>query len=66
MNKKIYHVEIEWSGYCRGTAVWEIAAENEDEAKENWCEGIEMDRELVREDIENEIVYVELLEDIEE
>jgi len=64
-SKKImpkFKVNIDWSGYCRGTSSWIVEAENEEDAKENWYLGTEIDRIIVRDDTENEIISIDLKE----
>lgn len=58
-----YKVDMEWSGYSRGTLTYIIEAKSEDEAKEIWCEGEKTHYDVVRDDTEIEIVSVELIED---
>ncbi len=53
-----FQIITEWSGYSRGTAIYLVEAKNEDEARENWCEGKEIAREVVRDDTETEIESV--------
>jgi len=60
-NKKAmtkFNVEVEWSGYSRGTALWEVEAESEEDARENYYEGKRIQREIVRDDTEEEILSI--------
>lgn len=58
-----YIVRTEFSGYSRGDAYHIVEADSEAEAMENWYEGTESDRMVVRDDTEHEPVSVELIEE---
>lgn len=60
MNK--YIVDTEWWGYSRGVAKYEIEAESEEDAKQFWFEGKELERQVVRDDTEGEVRAVTLVE----
>ncbi len=47
-----FKVRVEWSGYSHGYSIYEVEADSEDEAIENWCEGIKIESTTVRDDIE--------------
>lgn len=49
-----YHVDVEWSGYSRGTATYEVEAESEADAIENWWDGKEIKRTVIRDDTDVE------------
>ena len=53
-----YIVEGEFSGYSRGVVVFKIKADSEEDAREYWYEGIEVGRQVVRDDTEIEITNV--------
>lgn len=48
-------VSTDWSGYCRGYAQYVVEAKDEDEARENWYLGKEIERVVVRDDTESEV-----------
>lgn len=50
--KKMFQVQVEWSGYSRGYSVYEVEAENEEEALECYYEGNQLERCVVRDDTE--------------
>lgn len=49
---KKFKVQVEWSGYSRGYSVYEVEAENEEEALECYYEGNQIERNVVRDDTE--------------
>ena len=49
---KTYDVTVNWSGYSRGFSTYRVQADSEDEAKELWYEGEEVQRTTVRDDTE--------------
>jgi len=53
-----FKVQTEWSGYSRGTVTYLVEAKDEESAKETWYDGEEIERDVVRDDTENEIVSV--------
>jgi hypothetical protein len=55
---KKFEVTTNWAGYSRGYAVYEVEAENEEAAKSLWYEGLEIERETIRDDTESEISSV--------
>lgn len=55
---KKFIVETVWSGYCRGVAKYEVEAETAEEAEENWYDGVEIERYVVRDDTESDVVEV--------
>ena len=59
MNK--YRVELEWSGYSRGYAIYEVEAESEEAAMEDHWSGVEVERETVRDDTDSEVISAELI-----
>jgi hypothetical protein len=50
-----YQVTVDWSGYSRGCSIWEVEAESEDDARENWYCGEEIERDTIRDDTEGEV-----------
>lgn len=50
-----FKIILEWSGYSRGTEIRIVEAETEEEAREIWYEGKQVDRQIVRDDTESEI-----------
>ena len=50
--KNKYVVKVSWSGYSRGYATYEVYADDEDEAKKYYYEGVEVERVVVRDDTE--------------
>ncbi len=59
MNK--YLVEVEWSGYSRGYASYEVDAENEEAASKDYMSGKETERDVVRDYTEKEDSAVSLV-----
>lgn len=57
MNK--YKVQINYQGYVRGYKTIEVEADSEEEAKENWDAGVELENEIVRDDTETTYIEVE-------
>ena len=55
---KTFTVQVEWSGYSRGYTVYEVEASSEEEAKENYYEGEQISREVVRDDTEAQDVSI--------
>lgn len=53
-----YKVEVNWGGYSRGTSVWEVEAENEEEADEMYFMGKRVEHKVVRDDTEGEVESV--------
>ena len=49
---KTFKVRVEWSGYSRGYSVYEVEADSKEEALENYYEGNQIEREVVRDDTE--------------
>lgn len=58
--KKRYLVTVDWSGYSTGYTVYEVVAESEEEAKEDYSQHIVLDHVTVRDDTEKEVARVEL------
>ena len=54
--KKLYVVEVEWSGYSRGYSTYEVEAESKEDAMENYDYGREIHREIRRDDTESEAI----------
>lgn len=54
-----YKIEVDWTGYSRGIATYTIDAENEDEARELYNEGEQINHQVIRDDTEDEIVKIE-------
>jgi len=54
-----YQVKIDWSGYSRGTEVYEVEADSEQEARDRWCHNDPVSRTVDRDDCEREIYEVE-------
>ena len=54
-----YIVHVEWAGYSRGTAKYLVKAESAEEAMENWYEGEEDSRQIVRDDTEKHVILAE-------
>ena len=54
-----FKVNVDWSGYSRGTSSWIIEAENKEQARESYYDGEEIDHCIVRDDTEHEIDNVE-------
>ena len=51
---KKFKVQVEWSGYSRGYSVYEVEAESEEEALECYYEGNQIERNVVRDDTEEQ------------
>ena len=47
-----FEVHVEWAGYSRGVKVLEVEAETEADARENFWNGKEIDRTVIRDDTE--------------
>lgn len=60
MSKK-YEVVVSYSGYSRGTQIWKVEAESEEEAKESYWDGQCVHDVTVRDDREGEVDSVEEL-----
>ena len=60
MNK--YRVELEWSGYSRGYAIYEVEAESEEAAIKDYWQGVEVERDTIRDDTESEVHSAELIQ----
>jgi len=60
---KKFRVEIDWSGYSRGVAAYEVEAENEEEARDLWYDGKQLYHETHRDDTEKEIFSVKEVKD---
>lgn len=54
---KRYRVTTEWSVYSRGNAVYEVEAENEEDATVDYWDGI-VSKNTVRDDTEDEVIEV--------
>ena len=54
-----FKVRYEWAGHSRGHDVWEIEAANEEEAKEIYYEGKQVEHVTVRDDTERDYMTVE-------
>jgi len=56
--KKIYNVDVSWSGYMRGTARYTVIAESEEEAKElvECGEGEVGFKHVIRDDTTREVL----------
>lgn len=57
-----FEIEMNWSGYSRGVSTWVVEAESEEEARENWCCGEEIDRCVVRDDTESEVESIRVID----
>ena len=55
---KKYKVSVEWSGYSRGTAIYEVYAEDEEDAREIYWSGRRVSNSINRDDTEREIVEI--------
>lgn len=53
-----YIVKTSWSGYSRGTAVYEVYAESAQEAEDNWFDGTLIEKTTVRDDTETQVDLV--------
>jgi len=60
---KKFIVDLEFSGYSRGTVSYEVEAETAEEAEENWWKGKEIDRDIIRDDTDKEVIGVEEADD---
>lgn len=49
---KKFKVQVEWSGYSRGYTVYEVEADSEEAALENYYEGNQLEHNVVRDDTE--------------
>lgn len=56
-----YIVDVEFAGYSRGISSYKIKASSEEEARDIYYEGIQINRETVRDDTEKEVISVELV-----
>lgn len=54
-----FKVTREFSGYCRGVEDFLIEAASEEEAKENYWDGVSLGTEIIRDDTETQELYVE-------
>lgn len=59
MNK--YKVRVDWAGYSRGVATYEVYADSEKDARDSYWDGSLIHRDVVRDDTEDEIIKVEKL-----
>ena len=50
-----FRVYVNWSGYSRGKSVYDVKANDIDEAREIWYEGFRISHTVVRDDTEAEI-----------
>jgi len=50
-----FRVYVNWSGYSRGKSVYDVKANDIDEARETWYEGYRISHTVVRDDTEAEI-----------
>lgn len=57
MNK--YLVSVDVSGYCRGYEVWEVEADSEEDAKEFYYTGNNIESEIIRDDRDREATDAE-------
>ena len=55
----VYIVRAEWSGYSRGYSVYEVAADNEQDALDSYSEGDRVGHYVVRDDTEVESKHVQ-------
>ena len=62
MVKQTYIVNVDWAGYSRGIAAYEVEAESEEEAREDYLCGNLIFKETIRDDTDKEIDFVELEE----
>lgn len=55
-----YIVNVNWSGYSRGVAAYSVEADSEEEARDNYFNGEELFRKVVRDDIGSDVeeVYI--------
>ncbi|MBG23740.1 MAG: hypothetical protein CMF22_10495 [Idiomarinaceae bacterium] len=53
-----YVVYVDWEGYSRGVAAYEIEAENEEEARELYLEGKLLHSDVVRDDTESQVYKI--------
>lgn len=60
---KKFIVDLEFSGYSRGTVSYEVEAETAEEAEDNWWTGKEICRDIIRDDTEKEVIDVEEADD---
>ena len=60
-----FKVDVEWSSYCRGYAVYEVDAIDKDEARDYWYDGKEIYREIIRDDTDSTLMGIELIEEPE-
>ncbi len=59
--KELYEVEVSWAGYSRGTAIYQIEADSEEDAMENYDVGECINRYTVRDDTESEPLSATLI-----
>lgn len=58
-----YIVQVDWSGHCRGVSEYEVEADSEEEAMENWWKGKEINSYTIRDDTDKEATSAELIEE---
>lgn len=58
-----YLIDVDWSGYSRGASQYEVEAENEKEAEDNWYSGKKVFHETIRDDTEKEVSKVTKVSD---
>ncbi len=60
-----YKVKIGWAGYSRGSSVYEVEADSEEEAIENWWIGEKISNVVVRDDTEVDDGNIIILNDLQ-
>lgn len=55
---KEYKVVREYSGYVRGSITYNVMAESEEEALQNWYSGEEVSNDIVRDDTDTNDVWI--------
>ena len=53
-----FKIDLNWSGYSRGTSTYIVDAESSEEAKEMWYEGERVAHDVVRDDTEKDDLIV--------
>jgi len=58
-----FKVNLDWSGYSRGTSTWIVEAKDKEEAEECFFDGKRISHMTMRDDTDREVSSVELVPD---
>ena len=57
----LYNVIVNWQGYSRGETIYQVEADSEEDAMDNYYSGVEVDHFTVRDDTEKEVSEARLI-----